>query len=281
MVAECGAVAAGDVDLFGTHAPRATQEILHARGVRTAMFRSSRDCCLLCLILILILALANEPARAQTSNESRVNEYWPGLVTTVELGSQLRLQTKIENHTGLDNRFTQWELGALLSYRTFRRLRLRDSDNDDDNNYDLTIGAGYIFVQSNDRGVIDGEHRLLVESTPKHSLGLGILAQDRNRLEFRWRETGYDFRYRNRLTIDRPFRIRGFKLIPYASGEWFWSRNTRAWDENRSAFGARLPFGKLLMLDLHYLRKNCTGCNRDHTDAFGTTLNVYLRKKKT
>ena len=244
------------------------------------MFRSTRECCLLRLFLILFLALANETAPAQPSDQSNVTEYWPSLGTTIELGSRFRLQTKTENHSGLDNRFTQWELGAILSYRTFRRLTFRDSDNDDENNYDLTIGAGYIFVQSNDHGVIEGEHRLLVESTPKHSLGLGMLVQDRNRLEFRWRETGYDFRYRNRLTIDRPIRIRGFNIIPYASGEWFWSRNARAWDENRSAFGARLPFGKLLMLDLYHLRKNCTGCSRDHTNAFGTTLNLYLGKKK-
>jgi len=242
---------------------------------------STRKYCLLLLFLILLFALATEPSGAQTPNGSKVSEYWPTLATTVELGSRLRLQTTIENHTGLDSRFTQWELGTILSYRTMRRLRRRNSDNDQENEYDLTLGLGYMFVQSNDDDVNQGENRLLVEATPKRDLGLRFLLQDRNRLEFRWKEKDYDFRYRNRLTIDRPLQIRGFNFIPYASGELFWSRNAHAWDENRSSFGVRLPYRKSLMLDFYYLRKNCSGCGRPHTDAFGTTLNVYFSRKKS
>jgi hypothetical protein len=261
------------------------QPLLLTAAARTAELRmfgfSTRKYCLLLVFFILLFALALEPAAAQTSNQPEVSEYWPSLVTTVELGSRFRLQTRIENHTGLDSRFTQWELGTTLSYRTMRRLRLRRRDNDEENKYDLTIGAGYMFVQSNDHDVVEGEHRILVEATPKHSLGLGFLLQDRNRLEFRWREEGYDFRYRNRLMIDRPLRVRGFDFIPYASGELFWSRNAHRWDENRSSFGVWLPYRKSVMLDLYYLRKNCSGCGRPHTDAFGITLSVYFLRKKS
>lgn len=39
----------------------------------------------------------------------------------------------------------------------------------------------------------------------------------------------------------------------------FWDRNSHPWNENRYAFGVRLPYKEKLMLDTFYLRKNCTG----------------------
>jgi hypothetical protein len=46
-----------------------------------------------------------------------------------------------------------------------------------------------------------------------------------DRIEFRWNAGTYDFRYRNRLTIDRPFKIKKLRFSPYAAGELFWDRN--------------------------------------------------------
>lgn len=229
----------------------------------------------------MVLLLLASRSDAQTPHDQSVEEFWPTISSTIELGHRVRLQTTAENHSGVDGPFTQWELSAILSYRAMRKLRLRQGDNDEENKHDLTVGAGYMFVQQDENGVVQGEHRILVESTPKHSLGLGFLLQDRNRIEFRWRENGYDFRYRNRLMIDRPIQIRGFKFIPYAFGELFWARNAHAWDENRYAFGLRLPYKKSVMVDFYYLRKNCTGCRRTPTNAAGLTVNLYLRYKKS
>ena len=99
------------------------------------------------------------------------------------------------------------------------------------------------------------------------------------RLEFCWKNGVYNFRYRNKLIVDRPLQIRNITLIPYVSGELIWDRNAKAWNQNRSAFGVRLPFMKSLMFDPYYMRKNCTGCSRPAVDIFGLTVSWYLRRK--
>ena len=135
-------------------------------------------------------------------------------------------------------------------------------------------------MQTNQNDKIKREHRIILQATPKYIPGAGVLVQDRNRVEFRWNDGTYDFRYRNELTIDRPFKLSAFRFTPYAAGELFWDRNHHSWNQNQYAFGVQLPYKKRLMLDTYYLRQNCTTCNQDPLNVFGLTLNLYFRRKK-
>jgi len=231
-------------------------------------------------ILSVVLLVATQTS-AQTPTDSPEKDLWPTLSATFEFSSRFHLQTTAENHHSIDSHFDQWELGAIFTYQRWRRIWRHDADVDEEDRHHIVLGGGYEFVRANDNGSIKREHRIVFQSTPKYSVGLGILVQDRNRLEFRWKEEGYNFRYRNKLIIDRPFQIGSVTFIPYAAGELFWDRNSHAWNENRYAFGVRLPYKKRLMLDTFYLRKNCTGCNRTPTDVLGLTLNLYIKLKKT
>jgi len=111
-------------------------------------------------------------------------------------------------------------------------------------------------------------------------VGFGTLLQDRNRFEFRWKESLYTFRYRNKLMIDRPLQAGKVFLIPYATGELFWDRGAHAWNQRRYALGVRLPYKRALTFDTYYLRKTCTDCTRTTVDAVGLTVSWYLRQRK-
>jgi hypothetical protein len=223
------------------------------------------------LILSIVLLIATQTS-AQTPTDTPEKDLWPTLSATFEFSSRFHLQATAENHHSIDSPFDQWELGAIFIYERLLKIWSHDAD--------IVLGGGYEFVRVNENGSIKREHRIVFQSTPKHSIGLGLLVQDRNRLEFRWKEEGYNFRYRNKLIIDRPFQIGSVAFIPYAAGELFWDRNSHAWNENRYAFGVRLPYKKALVLDTFYLRRNCTGCRRTPTDVLGMTVNLYIKPKK-
>jgi hypothetical protein len=50
-----------------------------------------------------------------------------------------------------------------------------------------------------------------------------LLLIDRNRLDLRWVDGNFSWRCRNRLTLERHFKMGGNRaLTPYASGELFY-----------------------------------------------------------
>jgi Protein of unknown function (DUF2490) len=232
--------------------------------------------CLIALSVIIPLS-----CKAQ-SQPDRANEFWPALNATFEVGARSRVKAIVEKHNGEDEAFKQWKVGAVFSHRMKRIVKPRQGDIDEENEYNLVVGAGYEFLRTDQNSGTKDEHRILLQLIPKYLLGAGILGQDRSQFEFRWVNGQYDFRYRNKLIIDRPFKIDKFRFSPYASGEVFWDRNHHSWNENQYAFGVQLPYKKTLMLDTFYMRQNCTTCSLDPLNVIGVTLNLYInwpRKK--
>jgi hypothetical protein len=143
---------------------------------------------------------------------------------------------------------------------------------DSEERYYVTVGAGYERLQPS------GENRLVIQGTPRYLPGAGILLTDRSRFEFRWLEKGYDFRYRNKLAIQRSFKVEKFRFTPYASGEIYWARNLHAFNENQYAVGVQLPYKHRLRLDTYVQRQNCNTCTKERVNIFGLTLNLFLGK---
>lgn len=214
---------------------------------------------------------------AQPANVEK--EVWPAFRVNFDVQPRIGLQVTFEKHNGEDASLSQWKVGTILSYRMSRIFAKHRDDIDSENEYNLVVGGGYEFVQTKQTNGTKREHRVMVQTTPKYVVSGGVLLQDRSRAEFRWVDDVYNFRYRNKLTADRPFKIGKVRLTPYASGELFWDRNHHAWNENQYAFGVQLPYKKLLMLDTYYLRQNCTTCSQDPVSVFGVSLNFYFKRK--
>lgn len=230
-------------------------------------------------IALAILFLKGVGALGQTPTGAS-SEFWPSVKASIELRPQTRLQLWGDKQDGEDFDYLQWKTGAMLSYRMKRMLKLRRSDIDEENEHNLVIGAGYEYLRTTQNDKTKSEHRIIIQATPRYLPGAGFLLTDRNRVEFRWVNGSYDVRYRNKLMIDRHLKLQNFRFTPYASGELFYDRNHHSWNENQYAFGVQLPYRKRLMLDVYYLRQNCTTCSQDPLNVLGLTLNLYFRRKR-
>ena len=170
------------------------------------------------------------------------------------------------------------DYGAKLSYRMRRIFIPSRRDNDEENQHVLVIAAGYEYLHTSQNSKVKNENRFGLSGTGHFTPGGGFLLTDRNRIEFRWVDGTYNFRYRNKVVIDRHFEAGDFSFIPYASGEMFYDRNHHLWNENQYIWVA-VPHKKLLMVDAYYLHKNCTTCNPTSVNVLGLTVNLFLKTK--
>ncbi|HKO98724.1 MAG TPA: hypothetical protein VJU86_17125 [Pyrinomonadaceae bacterium] len=97
--------------------------------------------------------------------------------------------------------YVLWRTRAVFSYQALRRIKRPDADNEEEDRHYIVIGAGYEFLNTNDKGATTREHRLIFQFTPKRSIGWGVLLQNRNRLEFVTKAQVYNFRFRNKLIV--------------------------------------------------------------------------------
>ena len=151
---------------------------------------------------------------------------------------------------------------------------------DEEHKYNLVVGAGFEHSETIQNDRAKRENRIVIQATPRHRPGAGILLTDRNRIEFRWVDGVYDLRYRNQLMVDRALQFGALRFTPYASDELFYDRNHHSWNENHYAFGVQLPLRQSLMVDSYYLRQNCTTCSEDRVNVFGLTFNLYLGRRR-
>jgi hypothetical protein len=229
------------------------------------------------LLIFLILSHLNV-ARVRGQAPDTGWEVRPKIVADIELTPRTRLQTWGELQDGLNFSLQRWEGGALLNRRLKRILRPHKQSIDEENEHYLVFGAGYEYLHTVRNSGSRRQSRVIVQATPNYTIPGGFLLSDRNRVEFRWINGAYDFRYRNKLVIQRPFEIHKFKFTPYVSGELYHDRNHHSWNQNQYAFGLQFPYQRRLMVDAYLLHQNCTTCSQNPVNMVGITLNLYFRQ---
>ena len=226
------------------------------------------------LTVAFLLILTCDVTLSQTSDTQ--TEVWPKLSASLDLRPKTRLQIFGGNQNDGD---FQWYAGTIVSYRMKHLVMRREPDVDDENEHLVVLAAGYEYLQTIESDKTRRENRVIVQGTGNQSPGAGFLLTDRNRLEFRWVNGAYNFRYRNKLSVDRAFKVSGFRFTPYSSGEMFWDRNHHSWSQNQYSVGVHLPYKQLLKFDIYYLHQNCTTCSQQHVNVAGLTLNLYFKMK--
>lgn len=79
-----------------------------------------------------------------------------------------------------------------------------------------TFGIGYRYLAGINQAP---ENRIELDATPQFPLPWRIQAGDRSRIDLRFIEgNGFSWRYRNRLNVQRTFRIHRFLAHPTRSG---------------------------------------------------------------
>lgn len=229
------------------------------------------------VVMILVCSAVSLPAQTSTGDESP-KEFWPAVKLNLDVRPRVRLQFNFERQNGEEVADPQWKKTAMISFRLKPLFNRLARDVDSDNKYVVSVGIGYEHIRKESIGQKSIEHRVMFDSIPRYSFAK-VLIQNRNRLEFRWLSNGYDFRYRNRLTVQRAFKIKQIKFTPYAWGEVFWDRRHHSWNENQYAVGVQMPVRRRFIIESYYLRQNCNTCGDEHVNAIGLTLNIFLKWK--
>lgn len=168
---------------------------------------------------------------------------------------------------------TEGAIQASLDYIPHKKITFRN-------------GYRYAFSLSGDDPF--KEHRIMFEQTFRQALPLEILLSDRNREEIRIVNDKASGRYRNRVTLEREFKVGRFAPVPYTSFEMFYDTRFDTWNRNRLNVGVQLPLRRgfplmklidptrQVILDIYYSRQNDTRSSPRHVHALGIALNLYF-----
>ncbi len=225
-------------------------------------------------ILVCVVVLTAAFSSAVHAQQEPVKQFWPELDIYVPLNEKFRLffiATTTKAVETKDN--TEGAVGAHLDYNLNKKISLR---------------TGYRYGFSLSGGDPYKEHRIVFEQTLRQPLPLEVLLTDRNREDLRWVNGEYSARYRNRVTLEREFKVLGRGITPYGSAEAFYDSRFKTWNRNRLVVGAQFALKrgaplislvhpkKQFVLDVYLARQNDSRSQPSRVKALGMAFNIYF-----
>jgi hypothetical protein len=234
----------------------------------------SRCRVLISLTLCLLAGLC--PARLQ-ADDTRT-EFWPEWDVYLKLNDKSRLFF-LYSATKLDNRqtYSDGSLGGYLDFYTGPLLHRPRTHADAARSKLLMIRTGYYFVKT-PSGSPDPstEHTPTLEAHGRAPLPYSLLLTDRNRLDFRFVDGDYRPRYRNRLKLERTFKVGPLEFTPYGHAEAFYDWQYNKFRRFRYAAGTEVALGRHLIFESYYVRQKDTVSSPQHVNAIGAALQFYF-----
>ncbi len=130
---------------------------------------------------------------------------------------------------------------------------------------------GYRHGNSTDGGPFQ-ENRLLAEQIFRMPLGFGFSADFRTREDFRWLNTGFFVRLRERIQVQRDVTIGNYLFTPYASAEVYFDTQYNQMSRYRLILGVTLPISEHFSVEPYLVRQVDNAGSFTVTNAIGLTL---------
>jgi hypothetical protein len=192
------------------------------------------------------------------------------------LNSSIRVyvQAKDDREGGDPRQFT---FGPSVQFHRKPLLKLKNVsafDLDDVKSRPLVLESGYRIITAPSTAA----KNRAVESVIFHfPLKLGVLLIDKNRADLDWQNGSFAWRYRNKLTLQRTFSVRGYHFIPYLAAEPFYESQYSKWSTTDLYAGSLFPVGKHIQFDCYYEHENNTGKHPNRQEEFvGLALHLYF-----
>lgn len=226
-----------------------------------------------CRTLLTALALIAlcAPALAQT------DQFLPeiDLYSKVRDGIRFQFQAK---QTREANEPVQAEIGPSFDFYTHPLRGLADVakfDLDDVKKRALVLAIGYRYLPEANGGA--ATNRLEPVATLRFPFTHKLAVSDRNRFDLDWKSHGFTWRYRNKLQIEGPIKVRSYHLSPYAAAELFYESQYGKIADTALFAGCIFPIKKHVQLDPYYEHQNETGKKpNDQLNQFGIILNLFF-----
>jgi hypothetical protein len=225
-------------------------------------------------LLIFLFCFATWSVLAQDSETKK--ELWPEIDVYVPLNEKFRLFFLATVTKARETRDSfEGQLGAHVDYFWRDHLSFR---------------VGYRYGSSlGDSDDPFREHRIITEQSFRKKTKWSIQLTDRNRQDWRWVNGDFSFRYRNRITAEKEFRLWGRPVTPYGSAEAFYDSRFSTFNRYRFATGVQytlrkhrsnepllLLLRKQRVLDIYYLRQEDTRSQPKHVNAIGISFAIHF-----
>jgi len=227
------------------------------------------------LFIAIWLVLCSAVAVVGQQSADVRDEFWPELDIYVPINDKYRLIFTGTVSKARETRDSfEGQLGAHLDHFFNDRITLR-------------VGYRYGFsLGSNDKF---REHRNVTEESICKKIKGSILLTDRNRQDWRWVDGDFSFRYRNRLTAEKEFRLGDRPITPYGSAEIFYDTRFSTFNRYRFASGVQIALRKIRsneplllilrkerVLDIYYLRQVDTRSEPRHVNTIGISFAIHF-----
>jgi Protein of unknown function (DUF2490) len=236
------------------------------------------------ILLLPFLVLLISTNKIQSQESGNPMEAWPEFTVNYDPVEKVRLMLAVRKERNEDTPNETLETTATIIYRIrplVRNMLFDDDENDNEKKYALSLAANYEYSRTFGASSIRNEHRLMLDATPRYRIRGGILVENRLRLEIRRRDDGVnDYWFRDRVRIEKQFRIKNFRFAPFAYVEPMWTYNANSWNRNLLSAGTEIALvRKRARLDVYYLRKNCDTCDFADVNAIGLNLHLFFGKR--
>lgn len=206
-------------------------------------------------------------------------QFLPEIDAHLKLNQSFRgyLQAKDDREGGDPTQFT---FGPSVQFYLKPLIRLKHItlfDLDDAKSRPLVLESGYRIITAPDASV---ENRAIEAVTFHLPLMAAILLADRSRADLDWKSGSFTWRYRNKLTLQRTFSVRTYRLIPYIAAEPFYESQFQKWSSTDLYAGSLFPVGKHVQFDVYYEHENDTGKSPNRQDNFfGLALHLFFSRE--
>jgi hypothetical protein len=233
--------------------------------------RISRSPWLLCLLLIPTLSAL---AKGQST------QFLPEIDVYYSLNPLIRasFQAK-QTREGGDP--TQAEIGPSIDLYLKPWIKLHNAtifDLDEAKRRALVFSTGYRVLPSPNAPLTNRWELVAIANFPLH---WGILLSDRNRADLDWQSGKFDWRYRNRLSLERSITVGSYHPRVYVRSEEFYESQYQKWSTTALYVGGNYPVGRRLDLGPYYCHQNNTGKSpNQQLNQLGLIVNLYFPARR-
>jgi hypothetical protein len=206
-------------------------------------------------------------------------QFLPELDVYLKLKESVRLMAQAKDARD-GGEPTQLSIGPSLELYTkplVRLKRITSFDLDDAKSRPLVFAVGYRYLTGS-----PSTNRMELAATSHFPAKGGLLLTDRNRSDLDWSDGKFNWRYRNRLSVEKALTIHSYHPAPYASVEVYYESQYQKWSTTEVYVGCLFPIEKHFELDPYYEHQNNTGKSPNRQlNGIGLILNIYLSAKNS
>ena len=219
---------------------------------------------------LILVILFSAPAHGQTK------QFWPEVDVYVKINPTVRLLFSAAG-TRENGEHTDPDFSASIDFHIKPLISLmnkRADHRDESKSKLMLLRAGFHYLPSRQGST---ENRIALDAIPRVPLKAGLVATARNRLEMRFIESDFSWRFRHRPGIERNITIGTYEITPYARAEFYYDSNYRKWSRTALSAGCVFPIRRRSEIEAYYEHQNRTEKSpNQQLNAVGIQLNLYF-----